>query len=353
MSELNPTVLADKEAAGRLAPYSGAITATDFGDIDAEFRAITEGCGVYDLGWRGKLIFTGEDRVRWLNGVVTNNIRDLPANHGNYNFVLNAQGRIQGDLYIYNRGEYLLGDTEMWQTDPLMKLFEHFIIMDDVELTDASEKITSIGVQGPRAAEILKAIRIEPSCAEPLVVCDMEWRGAGISVTRMASDEYLTYEIWLAPQSVPALWEALVEAGATKTGTSALEMFRVMAGVPKYGQDIYERYLPQETGQVHALNFTKGCYLGQEIVERIRSRGQVHRGLTGFLLPDEVQRGAKVTVAGKDMGEITSVARVKMPRSGEERVLALGYLRREAGTPGTAIAVGDVEGTVAALPFKI
>jgi folate-binding protein YgfZ len=122
--------------------------------------------------------------------------------------------------------------------------------------------------------------------------------------------------------------------------------------VPRYGVDITERYLPQETNQETALNFTKGCYIGQEIVERIRARGQVHRTLAGFVLDAEVERGAKIAVAGKELGEITSVARVRPPKSASEKVLALGYIRREAEKPGTQIRVGEVGGVVASLPFK-
>ncbi|MCU1311834.1 MAG: glycine cleavage protein aminomethyl transferase, partial [Candidatus Angelobacter sp.] len=117
------TSLAEKiEATGgaaKLGEYSGAETVARFGDAKAEFAAITTSCGVYDLGWRGKIIVTGEDRSRWLNGMVTNNIKDLPLNSGDYNFLLNAQGRIQGDMYVYNRGEYLLIDTERSQVEHL------------------------------------------------------------------------------------------------------------------------------------------------------------------------------------------------------------------------------------------
>jgi folate-binding protein YgfZ len=296
-----------------LSEYSGAVTASSFGSPDDEFRELLSGRAIYDLGWRGKIIATGEDRVRWFNGMVTNNVRDLKPGQGNYNFVLNAQGRIQGDLYIYNRGEYLLLDTERSQVDPLMKTLNHFIIMDDVELSDASDKLTSIGVQGPKATEMLKAVGIEPSCADPLFVCDLTWRGHDISVTRMVSDEHLTYEIWLTPSAAIELWKALREAGAKPVGTAALEKFRVYVGVPKFKQDIRERDLPQETGQMHAISFTKGCYIGQEIVERIRSRGNVHRQLTGFVLSAAAEVGAKVVHSDKEVGEITSVAEVPTP----------------------------------------
>lgn len=353
-SSIAKTALAGKLSTkgASIGPYCGAETARDFGDVQREFEAITTSCGVYDLGWRGKVMATGEDRMRWLNGMVTNNIKDLALNRGNYNFVLSAQGRILGDLYVYNRGNHLLLDTERSQVEPLLKILNHFIIMDEVELADASDKLTSIGIQGPRAEEILKQIGLNPDCADPLVVCDLQWDGVGLSVTRMANPDYLTYEIWLSPEHAGKLWEALVSAGAMPTGTAALEKFRVLAGVPRYGLDMSERYLPQETEQETALNYTKGCYIGQEIVERIRARGQVHRTLTGFVLEGAAMRGAKITHNGKEAGEITSLEEVRIARSAHSKYLAMGYIRREAEKPGTPVTIGDVAGVVAELPFK-
>lgn len=347
------TALADHLAVSgvTLGNYAGAEAAARFGDVNAEFAAITSSVGVYDLGWRAKIRVTGEDRERWMNGMVTNNVRDLKPNQGNYSFVLSPQGRIQGDMYIYQRGDALLIDTEVSQREALLKLLDHFIIMDDVELTDITAELTSIGVQGPRATEILKTIGIEPSCADPLIVCDVAWQGATIQVTRMVSDDFLTYELWLSAEVAPRLWDALVSAGAKAVGYEALEKFRVFAGVPKYGQDIRDRDLPQETDQTHALHFAKGCYIGQEIVERIRSRGAVHRGFTGFVLERAVDRGAKVVSGEKEVGELTSVACV--PVNGSEKVLGLGYIRREAGKPGARVKVGETDATVASLPFKV
>jgi aminomethyltransferase len=350
------TTLTDKLAVSgaqfgaKFGSYAGMETAARFGDANAEFAALTKEAGVYDLGWRAKIKVTGEDRVRWMNGMVTNNIRDLKPNEGNYNFVLSPQGRIQGDMYIYQRGDALLIDTEQSQREALLRLLDHFIIMDDVELQDVSAEMTSIGVQGPRATEILKKISVEPSCADPLIVCDVEWQGATIQVTRMASEEFLTYELWMSPEIALKLWDALVSAGARPVGYEALEKFRVFAGVPKYGQDIREKDLPQETEQTHALHFAKGCYIGQEIVERIRSRGAVHRMFTGFRLTQEATPGAEVLADGKKIAELTSVARV--PVNGSEELLALGYIRREAGKPGAHFKIGDADVTVAALPFK-
>jgi len=130
-----------------------------------------------------------------------------------------------------------------------------------------------------------------------------------------------------------------------------LEMFRIAAGIPRYGIDIRERDLPQETGQMQALDFSKGCYIGQEIVERVRSRGNVHRTLVGFTVDGPVPApGTKVQAAGKDAGEITSA--LATPTDHGDRVLALGYIRREFAKPGTDADLGGVHATVARLPFS-
>lgn len=313
-----------------LAAYSGVETAGRFGDGSGELRALTSDCGIYDLGWRAKLLVTGADRTRWLNGMVTNNIKDLPLNRGNYSFVLNPQGRIQGDLHSYNRGDSILLDSERAQVENLLKIFEHYIIMDDVEIADISGKLTAIGVQGPRAREVLGKAGIELPDIDAAQIVDLIWQGTALSVTRTVNEQIDTFEIWVDSAAAARLWNSLLDAGGTPAGTEALEKFRIMMGRPKYGTDIRERDLPQETGQRQALNFTKGCYVGQEIVERIRSRGAVHRQFTGFLVDGQTpEPGTKLEASGKEAGEITSADTISSRDLGE-RILALGYVRREA-----------------------
>ena len=339
-------------ASAEFGEYCGAETARSFGDPRSEYRALVAGCGVYDMGWRARIVLTGSDRVRWTNGMVTNNVRDLPPDHGNYNFILNPQGRIQGDLYVYNLGDHLLVDTELWQADRLKEIFDRFIIMDDVEVSDISSRLNAVAVQGPQALSILRSIGITlADDPEPLKAERFVWRDIGISVIRMASEIAQTYEIWLAPENAPKLWNAIVAAGAKPVGTDALEIFRVAAGVPRYGQDIRERDLPQETGQSHALHFTKGCYVGQEIVERIHSRGNVHRQFTGFVVSGPPPApGAKIEADGKEVGEITS-SRGLPAESGTE-VVALGYIRKEFGEPGKTVQVAGTSAIVVRPPFR-
>ena len=348
------TALYDKfaGAGARFGEYAGAETALCFVDSCAEYLALRSGCGVYDLGWRTLIAVTGKDRTRWLNGMVSNNVRDLPAGRGVYSFVLNPQGHILGDLHVYNRGDYFLLDTETWQAPKLLPLLQKYIIMDQAELEDVSAKLAAIAVQGPKSPQVLTLAGFDAARLEPLQVEDSVWRGVGVSLARGAGDDFLAYEIWAATANLASLWDALVMAGATPVGAEAVEMFRVAAGIPRYGQDIRERDLPQETGQMRALSFTKGCYLGQEIVERIRSRGTVHRNWTGFAVENGTPSpGAKVQKDGRDVGEITSVLAV--PGENGDRSLALGYIRREAGAPGTVVHAGDAQLKVEVLPFKI
>src|SRR5215813_4688630 len=186
-------------AAGALTGmYSGVETPSRFSDVTVEFRALTTTCAVYDLGWRAKIIVTGKDRHRWLNGMVTNNIKDLQLNYGNYSFLLNPQGRIQGDLYAFNRGDYLIIDTDHSQLAPLTKALQRYIIMDDVHLTDASDKIAAIGVGGPTTGEVLLRAGIDISGLERMQLIDGVWNDIGISIVHTGNNDFATWELWAA-----------------------------------------------------------------------------------------------------------------------------------------------------------
>lgn len=350
--KMSSTALHDTLTANsaHLGEFSGVATASDFGDVRAEFDALINGCGVYDLGWRAKIELTGEDRVRWLNGMTTNNVRDLAGGRGVYGFVLNPQGRIQGDLYAYNRGHSLLLDTDRQQLEDLLKIFDHYIIMDDVAVADASDSVTAIGIAGPNSSKLLREAGFAPDL-QPLQFAESTWRETNVTVVRGDNPAVENFELWLPPTSATSLWEELVGKGARPAGTAALELLRIASGVPRYGIDIRDRDLPQETEQDRALNFSKGCYIGQEIVERIRSRGNVHRKFTGFDVRGPLPAGGtKIQIDGKDIGEITSVASLPLARA--DQSVALGYIRRELATPGKEFRAGESTLAVATVPFK-
>jgi aminomethyltransferase len=282
--------------------------------------------------------------------MVTNNVRDLQAGHGVYAFLLNPQGHILGDLYAYHRGEDVLVDTDQSQREKILATFDHYIIMDDVEVTDVSDALTAIGVAGPNAGAVLRATGLQIPELDPLQIADLEWQQIQITFVRGEHSAYPSYEIWIAPDSAKGMIDVLLESGATLAHSAALELYRIALGVPRYGQDIRERDLPQETEQARALNFNKGCYVGQEIVERIRSRGNVHRKFTGFLVTGPPPTpGTKIQVQAKDVGEITSSATV--PATQGDRTVALGYIRRELGIAGKEIQTAESTAVVTELPF--
>ncbi len=325
----------------------------DHGDTRAEFQATVAGCGLYDLSGRAKIAVTGGDRVRWLNGMVSNNVRDLVPGHGVYAFLLNAQGQIQADLYVFQRGESLLVDTEGSQRDKVLQLFDHYIIADDVEITDVTNKLAALGLTGPESRRVIERAGISLPEMKHLQFVDLAWGTDSITVLRSGEEARESWQIWIAPENLNRLWDALVQAGARPIGAAALNLFRIWRGIPQFGVDIRERDLPQETGQTRALNFTKGCYLGQEIVERIRSRGAVRRQFTAFTVEGTLpEPGSKILVREnedeKEVGEVTTSA--ILPLAGADRPVALGYLRREAA--GKELHAGTAKLTPAQIPFQ-
>ena len=323
----------------------------DDGNRLAEFRALTHGCGVYPLANRVKIPLTGEDRTRWLNGMATNNVRDLATGQGLYTFLLNPQGKIQGDFYAYNRGFDIVLDLESTQVEQLLPIFDHYIIMDDVLVNNACNEFAAIGVQGPKSREVLQTAGIQVPDLQPLQLTQVRWQDIEITLVRAEAWKRDAYEVWIEPHHFPALAHALQQSGVTEAGKNAQRLYRIAAGIPVYGDDIRERDLPQETGQERALHFAKGCYVGQEIVERIRSRGQVHRMFSGFELTASCAAGSKITAeiagAAKEVGEITSVASVT---GTTDKVIALGYLRREAFSQ--PLSVDGIPLKLHPLPFE-
>jgi aminomethyltransferase len=272
-----------------------------------------------------------------------------------YAFLLNPQGKIQADLYAFNRGENLVVETEAAQMGTVLQIFDRYIIMDDVEVENLTGKVAVIGLAGAKSEAVLDAalsLREEQGQGRgTLEFVAAKWGGVEVTLVRGDNPAISNYEIWTAPECAEAVWNALIKAGAEEVHADALEALRIACGIPKFGQDIRPRDLPQETGQERALNFTKGCYVGQEIVERIRSRGAVHRMLTGFEIEGTPPApGFRIQEDGKDVAEITSVATV--PSEGGERTIALGYGRREVMLPGKEFVAGDTKCRVAGLPFS-
>src|SRR5208337_430498 len=185
---------------------------------------------------RAKLSLTGSDRTRWLNGMITNNIRDLGQGRGVYAFLLNPQGHILGDLYAYNRGEALVLDTDQAQVTKLLTTFDHYIIMDDVEVVNQSDKLAAVGVSGPKSQAVFRATGFDFPALEQLQFIEAQWQGTAVTVVRGDNPAVEAYELWLDPAQASVAQQAMLAAGAKPVGGDALDLLRIAAGIPRYGQ---------------------------------------------------------------------------------------------------------------------
>lgn len=284
------------------------------------YEALREGAAWAELSGRAVFRVTGPDRVRWLHAMVTNHIAQLAPGEGCYAFLLDAQGRILADANILCLPGSLLLDMEPETREPVFAHLDKHIIADDVSLADLTEQTTQFTVEGPRSAAVLESIGA-PVPGKPFA--HVEWDGAHIA--RLSVTGLDGCRFYLPRAARDAMARRFEAAGIPQATPAELRTVRLEQGRPRYGEDITRERLPQETQLLHAIHFSKGCYIGQEIVERIRARGQLHRLLVRLLIEgvEPPAAGAAVMGSGKRVGEVTSAA--WSPAAG--RVLALGYVR--------------------------
>jgi folate-binding protein YgfZ len=276
-----------------------------------------------DLSSRGKLRVSGEDRARLLHSLCTNHVQELAPGEGLYTFFLNEKGRVLADSYIYNLGESLLLDTEPETAVSLAAHLDKYIIADDVVVEDETGRWFTVGLEGPASAEAAVGLGIQPPAKRCALI---EW-GAGF-VVQVAETGMPGIRIFTPMDERHNLAARLTAAGIPQATQQEARLVRLENGKPRYGEDISDRYLAQETQQLHALHFNKGCYLGQEIVERVRSRGQVRRHLTPIEVASDSPpaTGSKLASDGGAAGEITSA--VYSPAL--QKIVGFAYLRTES-----------------------
>jgi folate-binding protein YgfZ len=314
-----------------LKAHRGAQTPLRFSGVSVELEALVRSAGVFDLGYRTFLRAAGKDRVRWLNGMITQTVKGLEPGQTGYTLVLNPQGRIQGDGDVLFYEDHLELETDRSQSERLLGHLRRFIIMDDVQLQELDAARTVLGIAGPKAGGILAQL----GAAVPAPGTFQATRLADTDVTVVSGYGPVAprWEIQAPAEQAMTVWKALLAAGATACGTEALEALRVLEGVAEFDVDFSDKQLPQETNLNRALNFTKGCYIGQETVERIRSRATLHRALRQFELQGSTPApgaGTKIELRAGEatVGELTSVATIELP--GWSKTLALGIARTEA-----------------------
>ena len=288
---------------------------------------------------RGRLRATGEDRVRLLHAITSNEIEGLSPGQGAYTFFLNAQGKIQADSHIFVDENHVEIDCEPEAADALRQHIESYIIMDDVILETVSSETTRLGVGGPDAAKVVRAIGLPT----PQRQLEFVWSDSTcIRQGPVAGTDGFWIEVPVADGS--DLSRELLSAGAAHVTAQEREATRVLMGVPRFGPDFGPKNIPHETQQLRAVSFTKGCYTGQEIVERVRSQGQVRRLLVGIeldsaLVPTEML----VWHQGSAVGEMTSATPGFRPVA---NIRGFSIVRREAAKAGTVIQVGGTPGVV-------
>lgn len=303
------------------------------------YEALHRGAALLDLSTHGRIVVRGRDRARLLHNLTTNDVKKLAPGSGCYAFLLTPQGRIQGDLCLFCFADHFLIDTQADLREKVPQLIRKYIIADQVELEDVTETTAAIGVEGPTAAAILAALNAPAPGAD---YSHVPWNDATIAAVTLTGQPGV--RIYCSAAERPGIAEKLAAAGAIPATAEDARTVRIENGKPRYGEDIRENSLPQETQQMHAVSFNKGCYIGQEIVERIRAQGHVNKKLVRLAVDSAalLPAGTKLAADGAEAGEITSSAH--SPDLG--KTIALAYVRTAHAAPGTALTAGEAQITI-------
>jgi|ERR1051326_1021666 folate-binding protein YgfZ len=341
-----------------IAKLNDAEIAGNYGDTHGEYWALRETAGILDLSFRGRLCVAGSDRARFLHGQVTNDVKSLRVGEGCYAALITAKGKMQSDLNIYCLQDELLLDFEPGLTTNVSERLEKYVIADDVQIVDVAPHYGLLSVQGPKAEGIIRALRLGAELPNK----PFGFVKTGDEVYLMNQPRLRTsgFYLFIPITSVASIRDKLIEAaksaGGRACGSEAFEIARLEAGIPRFGIDMDETTNPLEAGlETRAISFTKGCYIGQEVISRIRTYSEVARALRGLKLADNLKvlpaKGDKLFHDAKEAGFITSA----IASPGLEANIALGYVKREMNQPGTELilrsAGGESQARVVELPF--
>jgi folate-binding protein YgfZ len=339
-----------------------------YGDESTEYATVREGgAGLIDLSSRGRFLVSGSEAVQFLNGLITNDMKTLEENRWMPAAFPNVQGRLIASVRVVrvvrageaetdeNFSPTFLIDTEAVTHERVLKTIERFTLAGDFRVGDITNKTAQLTVQGSKAAELIRTVLGEEvSLLVPNGATRTSWQDAEIAVIRSTHTGENGFDVIVNAEHAESLWDSFLNAGARPVGYDALGILRIEAGIPRYGIDMDETNVVTEAALDEAVSYTKGCYVGQEIIARIKYRGHVAKKLSGVAFNQQVkvEAGANIkSIDDKDIGRVTSVT--SSPRLNQ--TIALGYLKYDYLSPGTkvkiAAASGDVMATVAALPF--
>lgn len=347
-----PLIAEERAAGARFAEYSGCVLPAAFGGFEGEYRAAREAVAIFDTNWHAVIAFSGPDRARYLNAMLTNNIQGLLAGRGCLALLLNPQGHILAELEVYAEADRFLTRSHASVRERTAATLEKYIIMDDVQMEDLTEQVGSFAIEGPRAAAIVQqACGIALEEMPEMAIREAEIERIACWVVRRSHFGEAGIEVIAKRELLALLWQRMrgaVEArGGAAIGLEALNALRLEAGAPWFPVDFDDKVIPHEAGLENThINFTKGCYTGQEIVERVRSRGQVHRRRVRLkfsgLPAAAVLPGAKLRAGGTEVGAVTSAA--FSPAAGG--AIGMGYVRGEKNAVESELEVEDGTATV-------
>ena len=343
----------------RFTTVNDAEAVADYGDTLGEHRALRETAGVLDLSFRSRICLTGDDRVRFLHGQVTNDVKKLHPSEGCYAAVVTTKGKMESDLNIFALPDELLLDFEPGLTQAVTERLEKYIVSDDVQVVDVAPHYGLLSVQGPRAEE-LRAFADLPTNQLSSVKFSDPTLG-DIYLMNNARLGSKGFDLFVPTNSFEVVADILIVAaqsvGGRACGWTAMETARIEAGIPRFGADMDATNIPLECGiEARAVSYGKGCYIGQEVINRIHSIGHVNRELVGLRLADDLKtlavRGDKLFKNGKEVGCLTSAVFSPALKTN----IALSYVRREANALGTELELhsngNESRARVVDLPFS-
>ena len=312
--------------------------------VEQEFTTLTEGAGWLDQSDRSRLCLLGADRARFLHGQVTNDINGLGEFTGCYAALVNAKGKMESDLFAYRLADEILLDFEPGLTTAVQARLERYVIAEDVEIADVAPHFGLLTVQGPQAKAVLTKLDL-PAPTEPLTVAQTEDEIYIVHQPRLGTDGF---DLFIPIDAMNA-WRERLDTIAPRCQMPAFEKARVLATIPQFGVDLKTDNFPPEGGlETRAISYAKGCYIGQEIIARIRTYGKVNKVLRGLSLEGAAAIGDPVLHEGTPVGTLSSVC--------HEPSAALAIIKRTASEPGTVLSVdtknGSVSAQVATLPFE-
>jgi len=344
--------------------------ATQFTDAGSEHHAVRQSVGIADVSYRGRYRLVGEDRAKFLHRIISNDVESLSAGQGTYAMILTHRGKIIADFNVYVLKNMIGIDAAAETTETLLKELDKYIIVDDAEIADLTADTGAIAVHGPLSSDLVQSVfgmndlvdlsERHNRFHEP----DALFNYNAVCVRTDTTGE-IGYTLYTAAEALVPLWERLMHEGerfnVQLVGWNALESLRIEAGIPRYGTELTDAVLPLEAELEHAIDFEKGCYIGQEIVARMKYRGHPNRLLRGIEIDGvsastesfELDHGAPVFNDHKEIGWITSAT--FSPLLGKP--IAMAYVRMAVTDAGSRVQIetseGRIDGTVVLLPFTV